>query len=72
MKKKTVKKRCIRFEYYRDAEGGWRWTLYATNGKKIADSSEGYKRRVDCLRAICLIGVRARSAMVFERENQAK
>lgn len=40
------------FETYTDARREWRWTLYATNGQAIAVSSEGYKRRVDCLRGI--------------------
>lgn len=37
---------------YKDARGEWRWTYEARNGKTIAVSSEGYKRRVDCERGI--------------------
>ena len=33
------------FEVYKDQRGEWRWRLRAKNGKKIADSGEGYKRR---------------------------
>lgn len=30
------------FKLYKDAAGHWRWTLYSSNGNKIADSGEGY------------------------------
>lgn len=32
------------------AVDGWRWTLTARNGRKVADSGEAYRRRTDCLR----------------------
>lgn len=35
----------MRFEIYRDRKGEWRWRLKAGNGRKIANSGEGYKRR---------------------------
>ncbi len=41
-----------RFEYYRDHKHEWRWTLIWSNGKKRADSGEGYKRKKACLKAI--------------------
>jgi uncharacterized protein YegP (UPF0339 family) len=31
----------VHFEIYTDRAGEWRWTLYADNGWKIADSGEG-------------------------------
>lgn len=35
-------------EYFKDGAGEWRWTAVAVeNGKAIADSSEGYKRKSD-------------------------
>ena len=30
------------FTIYRDVANGWRWTLYAANNRKIADSGEAY------------------------------
>lgn len=30
------------FNLYQDASRQWRWTLYASNHKKIADSGESY------------------------------
>jgi uncharacterized protein YegP (UPF0339 family) len=35
------------FIVYRDVAGGFRWTLYAANSKKIADSGESYTTRSD-------------------------
>lgn len=39
---------------YRDAGGFWRWTLYAANHRKIADSAEGYFNEADCRAGIDL------------------
>lgn len=33
---------------YRDVSNQWRWTLYAANGRKIANSGEGYFNKADC------------------------
>lgn len=40
---------------YKDADGHWRWTLYAANNRKIANSGEGYYNRDDCLWAVNLV-----------------
>jgi len=40
---------------YKDKLNEWRWYLKAANGKKIADSGEGYKNKSDCLNAIGLV-----------------
>jgi len=40
---------------YRDANGQWRWYLKSANGRKLADSGEGYHNRQDCLTAIQLV-----------------
>ena len=45
----------IRYDYYRDGRGEWRWTAIADNGEPIASSSEGYVNRDDCLHAIDLM-----------------
>lgn len=40
-----------RGELYTDRKREWRWRLLARrNGKIVATSGEGYRRRVDCLR----------------------
>lgn len=43
------------FVLYRDARGEWRWTLYAENGRKIADSAEGYINRADAIHSARLV-----------------
>ena len=39
-------------EYYRDKKREWRWRIKADNGKILADSAEGYTRRVSCIAAV--------------------
>jgi uncharacterized protein YegP (UPF0339 family) len=43
------------YRLYRDMQNQWRWTLYAANNKKIADSAESYWNKQDCLAAINLV-----------------
>ncbi len=33
---------------YQDSEREWRWTLYAANNQRIAESSAGYRDKQDC------------------------
>lgn len=40
---------------YLDTAHQWRWTLYAANGRKIANSGEGYFNKQDCLHGIDLV-----------------
>lgn len=40
---------------YQDRDGDWRWTLKARNGKVLADSAEGYRKRAYCRRWITKI-----------------
>lgn len=49
---------------YVDRAGEWRWFLRAANGRKIADSGEGYVNKADCLHAIGLVKASA-SAPVY-------
>lgn len=34
---------------FEDIAGEWRWTRKSSNGRIVADSSEGYKNQSDCL-----------------------
>ena len=43
------------YTVYKDVQGYWRWTLYAGNSRKIANSGEGYYNRADALAAINLV-----------------
>lgn len=51
---------------YRDAQGYWRWNLVATNGRKVADSGEGYHNKQDCRYAIDIVKGSI-NASVFEK-----
>ena len=51
---------------YKDVNNQWRWTLLAANGRKIANSGEGYWNKADCLAAIALVKGSG-SAPVHER-----
>lgn len=33
-------------EYYKDKRGRWRWRARARNGNIVADSGEGYARKI--------------------------
>jgi uncharacterized protein YegP (UPF0339 family) len=35
------------FQHYQDAAREWRWRLVADNGRIVADSGEGYRRKED-------------------------
>lgn len=45
----------MQYIVYRDRNLQWRWTLFAANNKRIADSGEGYHNKSDCLHAITLV-----------------
>ena len=45
----------MKFWVYRDTNRQWRWYLKAANGRKIANSGEGYWNKSDCLAAIDLV-----------------
>lgn len=37
----------MKIEIYKDDNGEWRWRLKARNGRIVADSGEGYRRKID-------------------------
>ena len=41
-----------KIKVYQDAKGEYRWTYIAANGRKRADSAEGYKTRRKCVDAV--------------------
>lgn len=43
-------KRQPKLDFYQDGEGDWRWRVIAANGRTVADSAEGYRKRADCQR----------------------
>ncbi len=55
------------FYIYKDVQGQWRWFLEAANGRKIADSGEGYYNQQDCLHGIGLVMDTNRQTPVYQR-----
>ena len=51
---------------YKDRSGYWRWSLYASNNRIIADSAEGYANKADCYHGISLVKG-STNARVIER-----
>jgi len=45
----------MHYYLYVDAAKQWRWTLYAANNRKIANSGEGYHNKADAQAAIALV-----------------
>ena len=43
------------FRLYQDVSSQWRWTLYAENNRKIADSAEAYHNKADAESGIALV-----------------
>ncbi|HTE39390.1 MAG TPA: DUF1508 domain-containing protein [Steroidobacteraceae bacterium] len=58
------------FVLFKDAKGEWRWTLYAVNARKIADSAEGYLNKNDCIRGIKLVAAMATDAGIWNGVEQ--
>lgn len=46
--------RAPRLDLYRDADKQWRWR-FASNGRILADSGQGYSRRIDALHGALLV-----------------
>ena len=44
--------RTAKLQIYRDARREWRWRLRASNGRIVADSGEGYRRRASVYEAV--------------------
>ena len=58
------------FVFYKDAKGEWRWTLFAANSKKIADSAEGYKNQGDCVHGAKLVASVATNCGMWDHEGK--
>jgi uncharacterized protein len=55
------------FTIYRDTANGWRWTLYAANNRKIADSGEAYVEKAGALWGIGLVVSTDKNTPIHER-----
>ena len=57
----------MQFVLYRDTASQWRWTLFASNNKKVADSAEGYHNKSDAQNGIDLVKSTNAATPVYER-----
>jgi uncharacterized protein len=57
----------LAFEDYEDNAKAFRWRAKAANGQVIASSSQGYKAKADCEKAIALIKKGAAKAEVEDQ-----
>lgn len=55
----------IKFEVYKDNKGEWRWRCVHLNGNILADSSEGYVNKEDCITELLNIKMKAPMATIF-------
>ena len=55
------------FVLFRDTANQWRWTLYAENHRKIADSAGGYVNKYDAQAGIDMITSTDTYTQVIER-----
>lgn len=53
---------------YRDNRNEYRWSYAAANGETISVSSEGYKRKADCMHSIQLMKKSANSEVWMPQE----
>jgi len=59
----------MRFKIYTDIAGFWRWSLLAANGRCIADSGQGYKRKRDCVKgAEKIVEGASRAVVIVEKD----
>lgn len=59
--------RTTRFVVYTDAAGEYRWTLFAANNRKMADSGEGYDSEQACADAAHKVASLSGDTQVFRR-----
>jgi len=56
----------LQFEDYQDQANEFRWRAKAANGQVVATSSQGYKAKSDCEKAIALIKQSAAKAQIVD------
>jgi uncharacterized protein YegP (UPF0339 family) len=54
----------LRLRLYRDRAREFRWTAIARNGKKVADSAEGYKRKASAEKTLHALKLKAKDAVL--------
>lgn len=62
----------MKFVIFKDKKKEWRWKLLAKNGKSIAVSGEGYKRRASAYVAIHKVFAASTSPILLEKGSRYK
>jgi uncharacterized protein YegP (UPF0339 family) len=60
-----------KFEVYKDRVANYRWRFRASNGRIVADSSEGYVNKSDCLTGIAIVKKEAPAAPIDDQTQQS-
>ncbi len=55
----------MKFEIYKDSRGDFRWRFVSSNGKIIADGSEGYSSEANAINGINIIREYAAGAKIY-------
>jgi uncharacterized protein len=58
----------MKFILYRDKHREWRWRLKAKNGRVLADSGEGYKRKGGARKAAEIVRAGVAGTEIEEQE----
>lgn len=51
------RKSLLKFTFYRDASGQWRWRLKSRNGSVVAKSDSGYQRHANAVKSARILTV---------------
>lgn len=54
------------YHVFKDRHSEWRWHLRSRNGRLVAASGEGYKRKGHCLKMINKIATQGYATITFE------
>lgn len=57
----------MKFEIYKDSRGEFRWRFISSNGRIIADGSEGYSSEANAVNGISIIKEYAAGAQIYRK-----
>jgi uncharacterized protein YegP (UPF0339 family) len=61
----------VKYEVYKAHNDEWRWRLRADNHEILAIASEGYRRRIDAMRAIELVQASDNAEIEIEGDDKS-
>lgn len=63
--------RLRKFVIHTDAQGAWRWTLYAPGDQKVAESTTGFASKEECLQSVRSVPVLAFGARIWNEDTHS-